>query len=116
MEIKNKKTKTAGKTANKMDKGVKKQYYKVYSIEDLEKLIQEAKNKGSTRNIKQKSATTIAYFEEVEEYEGQLTEVEKRKERTQVCEMCGEMKVYEADNNICEKCIEGQVDALGGKN
>ena len=63
------KTKTDGKTS--------KQYYKIYSIKELESMIRVIKRKeySSAKNIKNKCATIVLRFEEDEEYEGQLREV-----------------------------------------
>ena len=62
----------------KMDKGVK-EYYKVYSIKELEGLIKIVKRNGCKKNVKKKNATVVLNFVEHEEYEGQLVDMEDYK-------------------------------------
>ena len=73
--MKTQKTKTDGKTSQ--DRA--KQYYKVYSIEELESMIRVIKRNrySSEENIKDKCAIIVLRFEEHKDHVGQLIEVRK---------------------------------------
>ena len=103
MEKQKTKTKTEGKTSNTMDKGVHKGIM-VLTISELERLNKMMENDTAivvdVKTIKCKQISLVDDFDR----------------KTQDCSMSGNLMIYEADNNICPKCIREQSNALGGKN